>query len=435
MKKLFIVMSLLLIPSLVFADSTSWIKGGGSWGDLSDCSADAEGNQSCDDDLDTEDEFFFQVSPINIRKKINKGKLGVRFEPWMGYSEQKVSLENARFGNVIDDPNNPAVEAQAEVVAVDEIVAQDAIDEVIEVVGVAGADAQVSIAIGQEIQAAIAVDDELEPAIVAGVTVIEPAIVFDQVLISEITLNFILVPAIAQENNDPDDPTIITRIAEPAVLAGIDDVRAEVRATIFDVRNTVFASVDVPAVLATIDDVQIQILATVPSVSAPAVIEVIAVPASDAIAAVIGVPAVVGIGAIAGQDGGTITVGEALGLNDLKFKNIQLGMNMFLDYTVMKNVEVYGGPFVGFEVSKIAYRQEKSGQAGDTTNTETQGSTRFDTGVFWGGEFGAEVKVFDVVALGGFMQVLKHEGDIYNDLGISNQGTETRVGAGLTYYW
>lgn len=448
MKKIYFFMLFLLIPAVGFADNTSWIKGGGSWGDLSNCSADAEGNQVCDDDIDTEDEFFFQVSPLNVRKKINKSKFGVRFEPWMGYSEQSVSLQQARAGGVIEDPNAPAIEEVIAVEAVEEIVAVEAVEEVIAVEGVAGveaADRIANISVGDIIQPAITAGDVIVPAIVAGVTEIEPAILLGAELQPQITLNQVLIAEVFEviDNTDPLNPITIT-LGEPAVLAGVDDVQEQIFAGIFDERNAVLATVDVPAVIAPTD--LPLILATEPSLSVPAVeavIEVIAVPGVDAVAAVIGVPGVVGIAGIAAQDAGTLTLNQITQLDDLKFKNIQIGMNMFLDYTVAKNFEVYGGPFVGFEVSKIAYRQEETSSPtpidgnpdAPGVSSQTQGSTKFDSGVFWGGEVGAEMKVFDVVAIGGFMQVLKHEGDIYTDLGISDQGTETRVGAGLTYYW
>ena len=98
MKRTIIVMLLLLIPSLAFADNTSWVKGGLAWGDLEGCDVDGSGPANCQD-LDTEDEFFFQVSPFNVRTKINKSKFGVRFEPWMGYSQSKVNISESAFND------------------------------------------------------------------------------------------------------------------------------------------------------------------------------------------------------------------------------------------------------------------------------------------------------------------------------------------------
>ena len=60
MRKVFIVMLFLLIPATGFADNTSWIKGGLTWGDFSGCNVDGTGPADCLD-LDTEDEFFFQL--------------------------------------------------------------------------------------------------------------------------------------------------------------------------------------------------------------------------------------------------------------------------------------------------------------------------------------------------------------------------------------
>lgn len=255
MKKVLIIMMVLLLPGVAFAENTSWIKGGKAWGDLTACTYAEEADlksASCVD-ADTEDEFFFQVSPFNVRGKINKSKVGYRFEPWIGYSQSSASESNTFDGQLALDSSGP-------------------------------------------------------------------------------------VPA----------PNINSSV-------------------------------------------------------------------------------------------------------DYDFKNIQLGFNMFLDYEVINNFEVYGGPLIGFEVNEIsAEANVNQANLADTDpavldpiagfNADGIYDSGFDSNFFWGGEFGAEYKIMPAVAIGGFMQWIVHDNNIHADIadagGASNDlGTEMRAGAGLTYYW
>lgn len=271
MKKALIILLVLLIPSLAFAGNTSWVKGGAAWGDLSACIYETDDNSrigtfgsSACQDVDTENEFFVQISPVNIRGKINGSKFGYRMEPYFGYSQMKGSINDTELDNV-------------------DRAAKDA-------------------------------DDLLDPPL--GVTPFYP---------------------------------LINRG------------------------------------------------------------------------------------------------------NDITIKNIQFGVNLFVDAEVIPKLTVYGGPTLGFEVNEITSREsinqaESAGDPLDILNFPAQESinsdriydTGFDSNFFWGAEVGAEYKILSNVALGGFMQWINHDVNIHSDVAegmTANLGTETRAGVGITYYW
>lgn len=377
MKKALIIMLVLLLPAVASADGTSWIKGGGTWGDLSGCDF-TDGTKSCNDDVETDDEYFMQVSPINVRKKINKSKFGVRFEPWMGYSQKSAAFSSDRDNGTVDDPENPSINAQPRVQELGEILDAD-------------------IVAGQQ----------------AGGTIV----------------SLVEVPEGLDEDGRLRAP--YTRVATPGEVAtpGTLIIRDAVAGAGGDARDAVAGSSYVDAISA-----------------------------------------------------GQLSLPDLYSLNDMKFKNYELGINMFVDYTVIKNLEIYGGPIVGYEMSQVSYSQISNQDAfADPTNTEfipgvlgvdevvdangvvtTPGvdravaqeaqtnpnlqnavvnrervaTSKIDGGFFYGGEIGAEYKMFDVVALGGFVQWIQHDENIHGDLDLSiDNGTETRAGASLTYYW
>lgn len=132
---------------------------------------------------------------------------------------------------------------------------------------------------------------------------------------------------------------------------------------------------------------------------------------------------------------------------DATVKNIQFGTNLFLDYTIIKDLEIYAGPMIGFEMSKITGETSRI-YSGRRPHIHSDNIiTDFDTNFFWGGEAGAEYKLLKDISLGAFVSLINRDNNTYayqkgngdsdgdERFGEFDLGTEVRAGVGLTYYW
>jgi len=126
-----------------------------------------------------------------------------------------------------------------------------------------------------------------------------------------------------------------------------------------------------------------------------------------------------------------------------KVKNFQLGLNLFADYSITKDLEIYGGPVIGVEWSAI-FDGKKVESYSNHTHVDAIYSG-MSSNFLWGLEAGLELKAFENVSINAFGSLFKHKDNKYSGLVIdghdadleltSNVGNEVRIGAGLTYYW
>ena len=125
----------------------------------------------------------------------------------------------------------------------------------------------------------------------------------------------------------------------------------------------------------------------------------------------------------------------------LNIKNFQFGTNLFVDFEIVPDVTIYGGPVAGFELSQISAAVTDTdhfldsafeGEVTDGFHSTSEWASNF----IYGAEVGAEYKITKTVAFGAFAGILQHS-SMYDDGSESqwNQGTEIRAGTGLTFYW
>ncbi len=135
---------------------------------------------------------------------------------------------------------------------------------------------------------------------------------------------------------------------------------------------------------------------------------------------------------------------EQVKLTNLTVKSFQFGTNLFLDYEVLPDLTIYGGPVAGFELSKITTETAQFYYDLDTATgvfvEEKQWAYNRTSGwssnFIYGAEVGGEYKITKTVALGAFAGILQHS-DMVDSASDSqwNQGVEIRAGSGLTFYW
>ncbi len=132
-------------------------------------------------------------------------------------------------------------------------------------------------------------------------------------------------------------------------------------------------------------------------------------------------------------------------LTNLSVKNFQLGTNLFLDYEVLPDLTIYGGPVAGFEISQISaeathYFYERLSPDGDefdeTIEDGHYNTSEWVSNFIYGAEIGGEYKITKNVALGAFAGFLQH-GTMFDGESESkwDQDVEIRAGTGLTFYW
>ncbi len=131
-------------------------------------------------------------------------------------------------------------------------------------------------------------------------------------------------------------------------------------------------------------------------------------------------------------------------LTNLSIKNFQFGTNLFLDFEVMSDFTVYGGPVAGFEFSQLSsevteYDNELDPATGEFVETLYYGrhkTSKWVSNFIYGAEVGAEYNITKNVTFGAFAGILQHSPMFdYPSKSQWNQGTEVRAGTGFTVYW
>ncbi len=135
---------------------------------------------------------------------------------------------------------------------------------------------------------------------------------------------------------------------------------------------------------------------------------------------------------------------DQLILSNLSVKNFQLGTNLYLDFELLPNFTIYGGPVAGFELSQISGEatgfyydlDTATGEFEETKEWAYHNVSEWVSNFIYGAEIGGEYKITKTVALGAFAGILQHS-DMFSLISSSqwNQGTEIRAGTGLTFYW
>ncbi len=143
-------------------------------------------------------------------------------------------------------------------------------------------------------------------------------------------------------------------------------------------------------------------------------------------------------------DGDILEFFAKIKFTKLNVKNFQLGTNLFLDFEVMPDITIYGGPVVGIELSRINAEVTDTDNELNTVTGEfdvevTDGdiySSGWSSNFIYGAEVGAEYKITKTVALGTFAGILQHHSmtdkESYSQW---NQGSEIRAGTSLTFSW
>ncbi len=144
------------------------------------------------------------------------------------------------------------------------------------------------------------------------------------------------------------------------------------------------------------------------------------------------------------SNNGVVVVFTDTELTDLSVKNFQFGTNLFLDFEVLPNLTIYGGPVAGFEISQISAEVTQYGNVLDVTTGEYveeiiegyHSQSEWVSNFIYGAEIGGEYKITKTLALGAFAGFLQH-GAMFDGESESkwNQDTEIRAGTGLTFYW
>lgn len=128
---------------------------------------------------------------------------------------------------------------------------------------------------------------------------------------------------------------------------------------------------------------------------------------------------------------------------NLNIKNFQIGTNLFLDFEIMPDVTVYGGPVVFYQFSKLTaevthygYDSNASGGFDETLDDGHYSTSEWDSDYGYGANLGLEFKITKTLALNTFAGVLKH-GSMYDEVSESqwDQDTEIRAGLGVTAFW
>ncbi len=132
-------------------------------------------------------------------------------------------------------------------------------------------------------------------------------------------------------------------------------------------------------------------------------------------------------------------------ISNLTVKNFQFGTNLFLDFEVLPDFTIYGGPVAGFEISQISAKVEHfnyeldtaTGVVAETKRGGHNNVSEWDSNFIYGAEVGGEYKITKNVALGAFAGFLQHGAMVHGNETLSewNQGAEIRAGTGLTFYW